>query len=44
MNVCSVGRVLIQRVRAGTECVIGRSNVGLGRGEDGPSVCRKAGV
>ena len=27
-------RVLIKRVRAGTECAIGMSNVGLGRVED----------
>ena len=28
------GRVLIKRVRAGTECAIGMSNVSLGRVED----------
>ena len=33
------GRVLIKRVRAGTECVIGRSNVGLGRVEDARTKC-----
>ena len=33
------GRVLIKRVRAGTECAIGRSNVGLIRVEDAWTKC-----
>ena len=34
------GRVLIKRVRAGTECAIrSRSNVGLGRVEDAWTKC-----
>ena len=33
------GRVLIKRVRAGAECAIGRSNVGLGRVEDAWTKC-----
>ena len=33
------GRVLIKRVKAGTECAIGRSNVGLGRVEDAWNKC-----
>ena len=33
------GRVLIKRVRAGTECVIMRSNVGSGRVDDAWTKC-----
>ena len=33
------GRVLIERVRAGTECAILRSNVGLGRVEGARTKC-----
>ena len=33
------GRVLIKRVRAGTECAIGISNVGLGRVDDTWTKC-----
>ena len=37
------GRVLVKRVRAGTECAIGEEQCGF-RQELGPSVCCKAGV
>ena len=33
------GRALIKRVRAGTECATGESNVGLGRVEDAWTKC-----
>ena len=33
------GRMLIKRVRAGTECAIGEGNVGLGRVEDAWTKC-----
>ena len=33
------GRVLIKRVKAGNECSIWRSNVGLGRVEDAWTKC-----
>ena len=36
------GRVLIKRVRAGTECAIGEEQCGFRQGR--PSVCCKAGV
>ena len=41
------GRVLIKRVRAGTECATGEEQFGFRQGRGwmhGPSVCFKAGV
>ena len=40
------GKVLIERVRAGTGCAIGEEHCGVrqGRGMHRPSVCRKAGL